>query len=172
ARRPVVAGGDGGGPFRASPGARRSRPAGKRGRRRGRWDPPPRRPGGTPPPQAGPRALEGGGNAVDPAVAVAATLPVVEPFMSGLGGDGFYHVHVRRTGEAGVCNGTGPAPRGASPERYVRGIPVAGPLAVSVPGSVGAWGAMHARFGQRPWASLLEAAVHYARGGVGATRAY
>jgi gamma-glutamyltranspeptidase len=121
--------------------------------------------------QAGLLALQAGGNAVDAAVAVAATLSVVEPYMSGLGGDGFYHVHVRRTGEALVFNGTGPAPRAAIPEHYVAGLPVAGPLAVSVPGSVGAWGAMHARFGRRPWASLLDAAVHYAREGFGATRA-
>ena len=122
--------------------------------------------------QAGLLALQAGGNAVDAAVAVAATLSVVEPFMSGLGGDGFYHVYVRRTGEALVFNGTGPAPRAATPERYAGGIPLSGPLAVSVPGSVGAWGAMHARFGRRPWASLLEAAVHYARDGFGVTRAY
>jgi gamma-glutamyltranspeptidase/glutathione hydrolase len=31
---------------------------------------------------------------------------------------------------------------------------------------------MHARFGRRPWASLLEAAHHYARDGFAATRAY
>ena len=37
------------------------------------------------------------------------------------------------------------------------GIPLAGPLSASVPGSVGAWGAMHARFGRRPWATDLEA---------------
>jgi gamma-glutamyltranspeptidase/glutathione hydrolase len=122
--------------------------------------------------QAGLRALQAGGNAVDAAVAVAATLSVVEPFMSGLGGDGFYHVYVRRTGEALVFNGTGSAPRAATPERYAGGIPLAGPLAVSVPGSVGAWGAMHARFGRRPWASLLEGARHYAGDGFGATRAY
>jgi gamma-glutamyltranspeptidase/glutathione hydrolase len=121
--------------------------------------------------QAGLLTLQAGGNAVDAAVAVAATLSVVEPFMSGLGGDGFYHVYVRGTGEAVVFNGTGPAPRAATPERYATGIPLAGPLAVSVPGSVGAWGAMHARFGRRPWASLLAAAVHYARDGFGATRA-
>ncbi len=121
--------------------------------------------------QAGLLALQAGGNAVDAAVAVAATLSVVEPYMSGLGGDGFYHVHVRRTGEAAVFNGTGPAPRAATPERYAAGIPLAGPLAASVPGSVGAWGAMHARFGRRPWASLFDAAVHYAREGFGATRA-
>ena len=122
--------------------------------------------------QAGLLALQGGGNAIDAAVTVAATLSVVEPFMSGLGGDGFYHVYVRRTGEAVVFNGTGPAPRAATPERYAAGIPLTGPLAVSVPGSVGAWAAMHARFGRRPWAALFDAAVHYARDGFGATRAY
>jgi gamma-glutamyltranspeptidase / glutathione hydrolase len=121
--------------------------------------------------QAGLLALRAGGNSVDAAVTVAATLSVVEPFMSGLGGDGFYHVHMRRTGESVVFNGTGPAPRAATAERYAAGLPPAGPLAVSVPGSVGAWGAMHARFGRRPWSSLLEAAVHYARDGFGVTRA-
>src|SRR5262245_2881187 len=121
--------------------------------------------------QAGLLALQAGGNAVDAAVAVAATLSVVEPYMSGLGGDGFYHVHIHGTSDAVVFNGTGPAPRAATPERYARGIPMAGPLAVSVPGSVGAWGAVHARFGRRPWASLLEAAIHHAREGFGATRA-
>src|SRR5262249_38726096 len=74
----------------------------------------------TPPPatQAGLLAPQAGGNAVDAAVAVASTLSVVEPMMSGLGGDGFYHVFMRRTGEAVVVNGTGPAPRAATPERY------------------------------------------------------
>ena len=122
--------------------------------------------------QAGLLALQAGGNAVDAAVAVACTLGVVEPMMSGLGGDGFYHVFMRATGEAVVFNGTGPAPRAATPERYAGGIPLKGPLSFQTPGSVGAWGAMHQRFGRRPWASLFEAAVYYAREGFGATRAF
>jgi gamma-glutamyltranspeptidase/glutathione hydrolase len=122
--------------------------------------------------QAGLLALQAGGHAVDAALAIAATLAVVEPQMSGLGGDGFYHVYARRTGEAVVFNGTGPAPGAASPARYAAGIPASGPLSVSTPGSVGAWGAMHARFGRRPWAAGFEAAIAYARDGFGATRAY
>ena len=112
--------------------------------------------------------LQAGGNAVDAAVAVASTLGVVEPMMSGLGGDGFYHVFMAGSGEAVVVNGTGPAPRAATPERYANGIPVTGPLSVQTPGAVGAWGAMHQRFGRRAWDSLFEAAIHYAREGFGA----
>src|SRR5262249_59837255 len=93
----------------------------------------------------------GGGTAVGAGVAVAVTLSVVEPYMSGLGGDGFYHVYVKRTGEAVVFNGTGPAPNAATPDRYAAGIPAAGPLAVSVPGPGGGWGALPARFRRRPW---------------------
>jgi gamma-glutamyltranspeptidase/glutathione hydrolase len=122
--------------------------------------------------QAGLLELQAGGNAVDAAVAVAATLAVVEPFNSGLGGDGFYHAYLRRTREAIVFNGTGPAPISATAERFAAGIPLSGPLAVSVPGAVAGWGTMHARFGRRPWASLLESAIYYAREGFGATHAY
>jgi gamma-glutamyltranspeptidase len=122
--------------------------------------------------QAGLMTLRAGGNAVDATVAVALTLSVVEPHMSGLGGDAFYHVWDRASDSAVVFNGTGPAPRAATAERYAGGIPVAGPLSVSVPGAVGALGAMHAQFGRLPWAALFDAAIHYAAEGFGATHAH
>ncbi|HEX6441001.1 MAG TPA: gamma-glutamyltransferase, partial [Stellaceae bacterium] len=122
--------------------------------------------------QAGLLALRAGGNAVDAAVATAMALAVVEPMMSGLGGDGFFHVFDAKTGRAVVFNGTGPAPRAATPERYAGGIPRTGPLSVSVPGLVGGLGMMHKEFGRLPWQELFGEAINYARGGYGATPHY
>ena len=122
--------------------------------------------------QAGLLALRAGGNAVDAAVATAAALAVVEPMMSGLGGDAFYHVFDQASGRAIVFNGTGPAPAAATPERYAGGIPRTGPLSVSVPGMVAALGDMHRRFGRLPWRVLFAEAIGFARDGFAATRAY
>jgi gamma-glutamyltranspeptidase/glutathione hydrolase len=105
--------------------------------------------------QAGLMALRAGGNAVDAAVATALALSVVEPMMSGLGGDAFYHVFDAKSGRAIVFNGTGPAPEAATPERYAGGIPRTGPLSVSVPGMLAGLGAMHREYGRLPWAELL-----------------
>src|SRR5580700_758460 len=122
--------------------------------------------------QAGLLALRAGGNAVDAAVATALALAVVEPMMSGLGGDGFYHVFDAKTGRATVFNGTGPAPQAATPERYAGGIPRTGPLSVSLPGLVAGLGAMHRQFGRLPWRDLFAEAIRYASDGFGATPHY
>src|SRR5437764_2238875 len=122
--------------------------------------------------QAGLLALRAGGNAVDAAVATATALAVVEPMMSGLGGDGFYHVWDQASGRAVVFNGTGPAPAAATPERYGGRIPRIGPLSVSVPGTVAGLGAMHRKYGKLPWGDLFAEAIAFARDGFGATGAY
>src|SRR5260221_2889857 len=122
--------------------------------------------------QAGLLALRAGGNAVDAAVATAVTLSVVEPMMSGLGGDGFYHVFDAKTGRAVVFNGTGPAPQTATPERYAAGIPRTGPLSVSLPGLVGGLGAMHSEFGRLSCPDLFAEAVQYAPDGLAPTPPY
>jgi gamma-glutamyltranspeptidase len=122
--------------------------------------------------QAGLLILRRGGNAVDAAVATAAALAVVEPMMSGLGGDAFYHVFDAASGRASVFNGSGPAPLAATPERYADGIPRTGPLSVSVPGLVAGLGAMHRQFGRLPWRDLFAEAILYAGDGFGATPHY
>src|SRR5271156_5157845 len=122
--------------------------------------------------QAGLMALRAGGNAVDAAVATAMTLSVVEPMMSGLGGDGFYQVYEQSTGRAVVFNGTGPAPRAATPERYAGGIPRTGPLSVSVPGMLAGLAMMHREYGSLAWAELCGEAIRLARDGFGATPNY
>ena len=122
--------------------------------------------------QAGLLALRAGGNAVDAAVATGLALSVVEPMMSGLGGDAFYQVFDAVAGRAVIFNGTGPAPAAATPERYADGIPRTGPLSVSVPGMVSALDLMHRGFGRLPWADLCAEAIALARDGFGATRAY
>jgi gamma-glutamyltranspeptidase len=122
--------------------------------------------------QAGLLALRAGGNAVDAAVATALTLAVVEPMMSGLGGDGFYTVFDAASGRAGVINGTGPAPAAATAARYRDGIPRTGPMSVSVPGLVAGLGLMHRDYGRLPWRDLFAEAIHHARDGYGATPHY
>ena len=122
--------------------------------------------------QAGLLALRAGGNAIDAAVATAAVLAVVEPMMSGLGGDGFYQVYQQETGRAVVFNGSGPAPSAATLERYARGIPRTGPLSVSVPGMVAGLDAMHRIFGRLPWPDLFAEAIGFARDGFAATPHY
>ncbi|HEX3536921.1 MAG TPA: gamma-glutamyltransferase [Stellaceae bacterium] len=122
--------------------------------------------------QAGLMALRAGGNAADAAVATALALSVVEPMMSGLGGDAFYHLFEQASGRALVFNGTGPAPKAATPERYAGGIPRTGPMPVSVPGMLAGLGAMHRQFGRVPWAELCTEAIRYASDGYGATPHY
>jgi len=122
--------------------------------------------------QAGLMALRAGGNAADAAVATALTLGVVEPMMSGLGGDAFYHVFDAKSGKSVVFNGTGPAPRAATPERYAGGIPRTGPLSVSVPGMLAGLEAMHREYGTLAWAELCTEAIRLAREGFGATPNY
>src|SRR5919199_5293399 len=66
--------------------------------------------------EAGAAILRRGGNAADAYVAAASTLAVVEPHMSGLGGEDFSLVYDAASGQALVVNATGRSPLAATPE--------------------------------------------------------
>src|SRR5262249_25768700 len=122
--------------------------------------------------QAGLLALRAGGNAVDAAVATALTLSVVEPVMSGLGGDGVYNIFDSKSGRAAGINAHRPAPRAAPPERDRARLPRTRPLAGAVPGLISGLGMMHRQYGRLPWRELFVEAISHARDGYGATPHY
>ena len=115
--------------------------------------------------QAGVSILQRGGNAFDAAIATAAALGVVEPLMSGIGGDGFIMAYRSEDDRLRVCNGTGAAPYAATLERYRQGIPMKGILSVSVPGLLNAWLDTHEDYGSLPLGDVLAPAIALAEDG-------
>ena len=115
---------------------------------------------------AGVEMLLAGGNAVDAAVAVASTLNVVEPFMSGVGGIGLMVISRARTGERHVLDFIGRAPRAADATRCTADELVGGPKACATPGNLGGWLAAHERFGSMDRARVLAPAIGHAERGV------
>jgi len=129
--------------------------------------------------QAGLQVLKQGGNAIDAAVATAAVLSIVEPMMTGVGGDLFAIVYVAREHRLYVLNASGTAPTGATIAHfnalgYARdpgnwgpgsGMPVYGILPVTVPGAVWGWQELQSRFGKLTFKEALEPAAEYAERG-------
>jgi gamma-glutamyltranspeptidase/glutathione hydrolase len=112
-----------------------------------------------------------GGNAVDAAVAAAATAAVVMPEMCGLGGDIFAIVHKPGQPTRSYL-GSGIAPRSATVEQMRAAgadngekMPYQGPLSIGVPGMVDGYFAMLRDFGTRPFAELAEHAIGHAEHG-------
>ncbi|MGK0441010.1 MAG: gamma-glutamyltranspeptidase/glutathione hydrolase [Pseudohongiellaceae bacterium] len=91
--------------------------------------------------QAGINALAQGGNAVDAAVAAALTLGVVDSHNSGIGGGLFAVVHWAN-GRVEAIDGREMAPAAAHRDMFMRNgkidrdLPVTGPLASGIPGSI------------------------------------
>lgn len=112
--------------------------------------------------------LREGGNAVDAAIAAAATLCVVEPAMTGIGGDCFAIV-VEPGGTIHALNGSGRAPEAASAawlrELGHASMPQTGALSVTVPGALRAWEALSERFGTREFERLFADAIRYGEEG-------
>ena len=116
--------------------------------------------------QAGMAILQKGGNAVDAAIATAAALNVVEPNMSGIGGDGYIMIYNKAQNKIDICNATGAAPYATDLARYqADGIPQKGILSVSVPGLLEGWIAAHEKYATSKLSELFAAAIDLADNG-------
>ena len=113
--------------------------------------------------------LQRGGNAVDAAIAASAVLAVVEPAMSGIGGDTFALVYQPGTGVR-AYNGSGRSGMQMSAERLlglgITAIDGDSPHSVTVPGAVEAWNSMLEDCGTLSLAELLEPSIQLAEQGV------
>ncbi len=122
--------------------------------------------------KAGIEILKQGGNAFDAAVAVTAALAVVEPYSSGLGGGGFWLLHIAKDRDDVMLDGRERAPLSASRDMYldekgevIPGISMNGPLAAGIPGTVAALEQLSKKYGSLPLSTTLAAAIRYARDG-------
>jgi gamma-glutamyltranspeptidase / glutathione hydrolase len=118
---------------------------------------------------AGLKVLQDGGNAIDAAVTAAAVLAVVEPSMTGIGGDLFAIVYDAKTKTLHALNASGRSAYAATPQEYAkRGqtrMPGTGVLSVTVPGVVEGWSELLSKYGTLSMAKAVAPAVEYARNG-------
>ena len=117
--------------------------------------------------------LDGGGNAIDAAIAAQAMLGLVEPQSSGLGGGAFLVYLDGETGTVTTLDGREEAPSAATPKLFQddQGEPlkffdaVVGGRSVGVPGTPALLEEMHKRWGKTAWPDLLQPAIDRARAG-------
>jgi oxamate amidohydrolase len=122
--------------------------------------------------------LREGGNAIEAMVSAAATISVVYPHMTGIGGDAFWLISTPGQDPVAI-DASGPAAAAASIEYYqskgLNAIPARGVLAANtVAGTIAGWecalalsNSKHA--GRMPLSRLLADSIYYAKNGVPAT---
>ncbi len=119
--------------------------------------------------QAGLNMLLQGGNAVDAAIATAAALNVVEPMMTGIGGDVFALIYLSQSKELKALNASGRAPYAASLEKLrslgYDHMPETGIHSVTIPGAVDGWCTLLERYGTMSLAQVLAPAIALAENG-------
>ncbi|MFI4963184.1 MAG: gamma-glutamyltransferase, partial [Legionellales bacterium] len=121
---------------------------------------------------AGLEVLASGGNAFDAAVAVAATLAVVEPYHSGLGGGGFWLIHDEKNQKNLFIDARERAPKAASRDMFltpdgtvVPGLSLNGALAAAIPGQPAALVYIAKKYGRLPLTTTLAPAIKLAKEG-------
>lgn len=118
--------------------------------------------------RSGLEVLQNGGNAIEAAIAIAATLSVTYPHFCGLGGDSFMVIS-DRNGNVRTLSGIGQA--AANPPDYKGSIPIRGPQsALTTAAAVDTWDQAYdfsrkAWGGKQSWESLFKRPIEYARNG-------
>jgi len=122
--------------------------------------------------KAGMQVLAEGGNAFDAAVAISAALAVVEPYSSGIGGGGFWLLHVAKDNHNTFIDGREYAPAAATATMYqdkngdvIKGASLNGPLSAAIPGEVAALAYINKHYGQLSLAQDLAPAIKLAHDG-------
>ncbi|MFI4919176.1 MAG: gamma-glutamyltransferase [Legionellales bacterium] len=121
---------------------------------------------------AGLEVLAQGGNAFDAAVAVAATLAVVEPYHSGLGGGGFWLLHLEQQHKNIFLDARETAPKAANKDMFLAAdgnvipdLSLNGGLAAAIPGQPAALDYVARHYGRLPLAKSLAPAIKLAQEG-------
>ncbi|MDP9889166.1 gamma-glutamyltransferase [Pseudarthrobacter enclensis] len=116
--------------------------------------------------------LRKGGNAVDAAVAAAATLGVTEPYSAGIGGGGYFVYYDAKSGKVSTIDGRETAPAGIKPDAFIdpatnkpyRFTPelVTSGVSVGVPGTPATWERALERWGTLSLGDALKPAIKVA----------
>lgn len=116
--------------------------------------------------RAGVRLLEGGGNAVDAAVAAAFALGVCEPQASGLGGQTMVMLHLADSKRTFLLDGSSRAPNRAAPATLKASQRRRGHKSATVPSTPAVLAYALERYGTRTLGEILEPAIEMAEDGV------
>jgi gamma-glutamyltranspeptidase/glutathione hydrolase len=123
-------------------------------------------------PQSAIEILNKGGNAVDAAVAAAATLGVTDPFSCGIGGGGFMVIYLAKDKRVVTIDHRETAPASFTPSSFLQnGQPidfetvVGSGMSVGVPGTVRGWHEALDRYGTMSFKQVLAPAINVATKG-------
>ncbi|MGB5556086.1 MAG: gamma-glutamyltransferase [Flavobacteriaceae bacterium] len=121
--------------------------------------------------EVGVSILKKGGNAVDAAIATAFSLAVTHPAAGNIGGGGFL-VFMNASGKVTTIDFREKAPLAAGPDMYldengnlIEDINHMTAKAIGVPGTVAGLYLAHQKYGQLPWAELVQPAINQAEKG-------